>query len=128
MSRLLTIVSFLFLGCNNTTGQFDFEKSLGISSGTLVNSSTPIEATKYVSFHPDRLLRMNAKCTQILRFNLVQKKNYADILTELKNRAALMGNIFVSILGWRENDLRTVLLANDFICRDKMYNIHPHPK
>ena len=42
-------------------------------------------ATKFVSLHADRSLRLNGTCTQVLKLNLVQRKDYKDTITELKN-------------------------------------------
>ena len=96
--------------------------------GAIDNSSYPLEATKFVSFHADRVLRLNRSCTQVLRLNLVQNKDYQDTITELKNRAVIMGGNSVSLVGWREQRSRTILLGNIYICKGKSFHIHPHPQ
>ena len=127
MSRLYLIFCLFLFACNTPEGSFIPESSYSNTSEGLIDLTRPIEATKYVSFHADRTLSRNANCTQIMRFNLIQKKNYADTLTELQNRAALMGGNSVSLIGWKEKGLKTILLSNIFICRSKVYHIHPHP-
>lgn len=96
--------------------------------GTINNSSYPLEATKFVSLHADRALKLNRTCTQVLRLNLVQRKGYQDTLTELKNRAILMGGNSVSIVSWREQGKKTILLGNIYMCKGKSFHIHPHPQ
>ena len=95
--------------------------------GAQNDSSYPFEASKFVSLHPDRSLKFNRTCTQVLRLNLVQRKGYQDTITELKNRAILMGGNSVSLVGWREQGSRTILLSNIYMCKGKSFHIHPHP-
>ena len=96
--------------------------------GTIDDSSYPLEATKFVSLHADRTLKLNRSCTQVLRLNLVQRKGYQDTITELKNRAILMGGNSVSLVSWRELGRKTVLLGNIYMCKGKSFHIHPHPQ
>ena len=95
--------------------------------GLADNSSYPLEATKFVSLHADRSLKLNRSCTQVLRLNLVQRKGYQDTITELKNRAVLMGGNSVSLVSWREKGKITILLGNIYMCKGKTFHIHPHP-
>jgi len=96
--------------------------------GTIDDSSYPLEATKFVSLHADRTLKLNRSCTQVLRLNLVQRKGYQDTITELKNRAILMGGNSVSLVSWRELGRKTILLGNIYMCKGKSFHIHPHPQ
>ena len=96
--------------------------------GTIDKSSYPLESTKFVSLHADRTLKLNRTCTQVLRLNLVQRKGYQDTITELKNRAILMGGNSVSLVSWREQGSRTILLGNIYMCKGKSFHIHPHPQ
>ena len=126
---LLGILLFLS-ACNTLTtlpqqiSVLDENETLGARD----DSSFPIQAAKYVSLHADRSLRLNSTCTQVLRLNLVQKKGYKDTITELKNRAVLMGGNSVSLLSWREQDSRTILLGNIYMCKGKSFHLHPHPQ
>ncbi len=129
MSRYLWSIAFCLLACNTIdTASVPIQVQGAHTSGDLVDLSVPITATKYVSLHADRALRGNNSCTQVLRLNLVQKKDYQDTIIELKNRAVLMGGNSVSLLGWRESGSKTVLLSNIYMCRDKIYHLHPHPQ
>ena len=96
--------------------------------GAIENSSSPLEATKFVSLHADRTLKLNRSCTQVLKLNLVQRKGYQDTITELKNRAILMGGNSVSLVSWREQGKKTILLGNIYMCKGKSFHIHPHPQ
>ena len=96
--------------------------------GRMDDSSYPLEATKFVSLHADRTLKLNRSCTQVLKLNLVQRKGYQDTITELKNRAILMGGNSVSLVSWREQGKKTILLGNIYMCKGKSFHIHPHPQ
>ena len=96
--------------------------------GRMDDSSYPLEATKFVSLHADRTLKLNRSCTQVLKLNLVQRKGYQDTITELKNRAVLMGGNSVSLVSWREQDSRTIILGNIYMCKGKSFHLHPHPQ
>ena len=98
------------------------------TAGVIFDESYSLEGTKFVSLHADRSLRLNRTCTQVLRLNLVQRKGYKDTITELKNRAVLMGGNSVSLIGWREQGFRTILLGNIYMCEGKIFHIHPHPQ
>jgi len=121
----------LFLSACNTVSAPSEQVSLMANQetfGAQNDSSYPFEASKFVSLHPDRSLRLNRNCTQILRLNLVQRKGYQDTITELKNRAILMGGNSVSLVSWRELGRKTVLLGNIYMCKGKSFHIHPHPQ
>ena len=121
---------FGLVACNTiATVPIQIDKSdVSNTTGNIVYVSYPIVASKYVSLHADRSLRLNGSCTQVLRLNLVQSKGYVDTITELKNRAVLMGGNSVSLTSWRELGSKTILLGNIYMCGDKNYHIHPHPK
>ena len=130
MRRFLIGLIFGLAACNttaNTPIQIQ-PSSLSNTTGNIADISYPLSASRYVSLHADRSLRLNRSCTQVLRLNLVQTKGYEDTITELKNRAVLMGGNSVSLMSWREQGSKTVLLGNIYMCRDKNYHIHPHPE
>ena len=124
---LVGIVIF-FSACNTIPGSTAKTAVLDITTGNVDYSSYPLDAAKFVSLHADRSLRLNKTCTQVLRLNLVQRKSYQDTIIELKNRAILMGGNSVSLVGWREESWRTILLGNIFMCKGKSFHIHPHPQ
>ena len=129
MSRFLISIAFWLAACNTVPSvTLPISSADSVSYGGIQDGSIPLSATKYVSLHPDRSLRSNHSCTQVLRINLVQRKKYQDTITELKNRAVLMGGNSVSLLGWRESGSKTILLGNIYMCRQKTYHVHPHPQ
>ncbi len=129
MTRILILVIILLTACNTfETTSTSLQLPASTTSIDITDLSIPIAGAKYVSLHADRSLRVNISCTQIMRLNLVQKKNYQDTIIELKNRAVLMGGNSVSLIGWREAGPKTILLGNIYMCRNKTYHVHPHPE
>ena len=129
--RKYILTTILFLSACNTTlipVQKTVSESDNETVGVINERSFPIEATKFVSLHADRSLRLNGSCTQVLKLNLVQRKDYKDTITELKNRAILMGGNSISLVGWREQAFKTTLLGNIYMCEDKTFHLHPHPR
>ena len=101
MLKKLWLVFVIFLSACNTVSAPGDQISLITNVetfGAQNGNSYPFEASKFVSVHPDRSLKLNRTCTQVLRLNLVQRKGYQDTITELKNRAILMGGNSVSVL------------------------------
>jgi hypothetical protein len=130
LKRFLIGIIFGLAACNTfATAPIQLQPSdVSNTTGNIPDMSYPISAAKYVSLHADRTLRLNRSCTQVLRLNLVQSKGYEDTITELKNRAVLMGGNSVSLVSWRERSSKTILLGNIYMCGDKNYHIHPHPE
>ena len=129
MKIFMVIMAFFLSACNTIPIS---SQSMTIENNTQTigladNSSYPLEATKFVSLHADRSLKLNRSCTQVLRLNLAQRKGYQDTITELKNRAVLMGGNSVSLVSWREQGKITILLGNIYMCKGKTFHIHPHP-
>ena len=130
LKKYLVIIVLVLSACNTTpsiplqTTNIDTNDTIG----KIDDSSYPLESTKFVSLHADRSLRLNRSCTQVLKLNLVQRKGYQDTITELKNRAILMGGNSVSLVGWKEQGSRTILLSNIYMCKGKSFHIHPHPQ
>ena len=126
----LAVVILVFSACNTIPASnsqivgSDNSETVGVVD----NRSYALEATRFVSLHADRSLRLNRTCTQVLRLSLVQTKGYQDTIIELKNRAILMGGNSVSLVGWREQGWRTILLGNIYMCKGKSFHIHPHPE
>ena len=130
MKRFLIGLIFGLAACNTiATAPIQIQPTgLSNTTGDLLDNSYPIYASKYVSLHADRTLRLNRSCAQVLRLNLVQSKGYEDTITELKNRAVLMGGNSVSLMSWRERGSKTILLGNIYMCGNKNHHIHPHPE
>ena len=55
--------------------------------GTTPNETIPLRGFTKVSVHPDKLLKINTNCDLAMRIQIVQSKNYAETIMELKNRA-----------------------------------------
>ena len=129
MKIFVAIMAFFLSACNTIPipSQPMTIENNNQTVGLADNSSYPLEATKFVSLHADRSLKLNRSCTQVLRLNLVQRKGYQDTITELKNRAVLMGGNSVSLVSWREKGKITILLGNIYMCKGKTFHIHPHP-
>ena len=129
MKIFMVIMAFFLSACNTIpiSSQSMTIENNNQTIGLADNSSYPLEATKFVSLHADRSLKLNRSCTQVLRLNLVQRKGYQDTITELKNRAVLMGGNSVSLVSWREKGKITILLGNIYMCKGKTFHIHPHP-
>ena len=130
LKKYLVIIVLVFSACNTTPLMPVQTTNINTNDtiGKIGDNSYPLESTKFVSLHADRSLRLNRSCTQVLKLNLVQRKGYQDTLIELKNRAILMGGNSVSLVGWREQGSRTILLGNIYMCKGKSFHIHPHPQ
>ena len=134
--RLTIFFAVLFLaGCQtvpvnvgmpSVSGQL--EPIVSNSSGVIDDGIMPIDGISNISFHADRILRMDKKCTKMLRLNYASNVNYSEAVIGLKNRALLIGGNAVSIVGWAENSHASGLTGNIYMCEgNKPYHIHPHP-
>ena len=90
-------------------------------------SSFPLRGFSKVSVHPDNLLKMRTSCDLTMRMEIIQSKNYAATILELKNRALLIGGNAVSLSEWRETTGSTYLIGKIYLCETKPYHLHPHP-
>ena len=130
MKKYLISILLIFSACNVISAPSKQIAAIDSNEtiGSIASGSYPLEATKFVSLHADRTLKLNRSCTQVLRLNLVQRKGYQDTITELKNRAVLMGGNSISLVTWREQGSKTILLGNIYMCKGKSFHIHPHPQ
>ena len=97
-------------------------------SGSLPESSYPLRGFSQVSVHPDKLLKMRTSCDLSMRMEIIQAKNYAETILELKNRALMIGGNAVSLSNWKETTSSTYLVGKIYLCETKPYHLHPHPK
>jgi len=95
--------------------------------GSMPESSFPLRGFSKVSVHPDNLLKMRTSCDLTMRMEIIQSKNYAATILELKNRALLIGGNAVSLSEWRETTGSTYLIGKIYLCETKPYHLHPHP-
>ena len=96
-------------------------------SGSLEESSYPLRGFNHVSVHPDKLLKMRTSCDLSMRMEIIQAKNYAETILELKNRALMIGGNAVSLSNWKETTSSTYLVGKIYLCETKPYHLHPHP-
>ena len=96
-------------------------------SGSLAESSYPLRGFSQVSVHPDKLLKMRTSCDLSMRMEIIQSKNYAETILELKNRALMIGGNAVSLSNWKETTSSTYLVGKIYLCETKPYHLHPHP-
>ena len=96
-------------------------------SGSLEESSYPLRGFNHVSVHPDKLLKMRTSCDLSMRMEIIQSKNYAETILELKNRALMIGGNAVSLSNWKETTSSTYLVGKIYLCETKPYHLHPHP-
>ena len=96
-------------------------------SGSLGESSYPLRGFSQVSVHPDKLLKMRTSCDLSMRMEIIQAKNYAETILELKNRALMIGGNAVSLSNWKETTSSTYLVGKIYLCETKPYHLHPHP-
>ena len=80
-----------------------------------------------MSVHPDKLLKINTNCDLAMRIEIVQSKNYAETIMELKNRALLIGGNAISLSKMTESTSATYLIGKIYLCSVKPYHLHPHP-
>ncbi len=95
--------------------------------GSMPESSYPLRGFSKVSVHPDKVLKMRTNCDLSMSIEIVQAKNYAETILELKNRALIIGGNAVSLSQLRETTSATYLEGKIYLCKTKPYHLHPHP-
>ena len=121
IKKVLCLAYLTILVSCNGIGQ-----SLSVS-GSLEESSYPLRGFNHVSVHPDKLLKMRTSCDLSMRMEIIQAKNYAETILELKNRALMIGGNAVSLSNWKETTSSTYLVGKIYLCETKPYHLHPHP-
>merc|ERR1712031_67643 len=105
MRIVVLIVFYLFsTACQGTNPYGLTTASVGESvvssaTGQAGNGITPVKGIKYVSLHPDRLLRDERNCTEVIKLSYAANINYSEAIIALRNRALLVGGNAVSIIG-----------------------------
>ena len=121
IKKILFLTYLTILVSCNSIGQ-----NLSVS-GSLSESSYPLRGFSQVSVHPDKLLKMRTSCDLSMRLEIIQAKNYAETILELKNRALMIGGNAVSLSNWKETTSSTYLVGKIYLCETKPYHLHPHP-
>ena len=129
--RLLVIflIGFFISGCQGTNPYGLTTASLGdkvVSQavGAAGEGVTPVRGIKYVSLHPDRLLRDEKTCVQVIKLSYASNINYSEAIIGLRNRALLVGGNAISIVGWAESASSSGLVGKIYLCKKKPFHIH----
>ena len=85
---------------------------------------TPVRGIKYVSLHPERLLRDERSCTEVIKLSYASNINYSEALIGLRNRALMVGGNAISIIGWAETSTSSGLVGKVYLCKKKPFHIH----
>ncbi len=129
--RLLVLffIGLFISGCQGTnpygiTTASLGEKVVSQASGVAGEGVSPVKGIKYVSLHPDRLLRDERTCTQVIKLSYASNINYSEAIIGLRNRALLVGGNAISIIGWAESASSSGLVGKIYLCKKKPFHIH----
>ena len=126
---LLSFIGLLMVGCQGTnpyglTTASIGEKVVSSAKGEAGSGVSPVKGIKYVSLHPDRLLRDERTCTQVIKLSYASNINYSEAIIGLRNRALLAGGNSISIVGWAESASSSGLVGQIYLCKKKPFHIH----
>ena len=126
---VLFLIGLFISGCQGTnpyglTTASLGEKVVSHSTGAAGEGVTPVKGIKYVSLHPDRLLRDEKTCTQVIKLSYASNINYSEAIIGLRNRALLVGGNAISIVGWAESASSSGLVGKIYLCKKKPFHIH----
>ena len=130
MRIVILIVFCLFLTACQGTSPYglttaSIEESVVSSAiGQAGTGVTPVRGIKYVSLHPDRLLRDEKTCTKVIKLSYASNINYSEAIIGLRNRALLAGGNAISIIGWAESSTSSGLVGKIYLCKKKPFHIH----
>ena len=127
--EVLTTYKLLLSACQGTNPYGLTTASLGetvvsSASGQAGTGVTPIKGIKYVSLHPDRLLRDERSCTEVIKLSYASNINYSEAIIGLRNRALVVGGNAISIIGWAESRTSSGLVGKIYLCKKKPFHIH----
>ena len=129
--RILVLIVFglILTACQGTNPYGLTTASIGESvvssaTGQAGTGVTPVKGIKYVSLHPDRLLRDERSCTEVIKLSYASNINYSEAIIGLRNRALLVGGNAISIIGWAESSTSSGLVGKIYLCKKKPFNIH----
>ena len=129
--RILVLIVFglILTACQGTnpyglTAASVGESVVSSATGQAGTGVTPVKGIKYVSLHPDRLLRDERSCTEIIKLSYATNINYSEAIIGLRNRALLMGGNAISIIGWAESATSSGLVGKIYLCKKKPFHIH----
>ena len=129
--RILVLIVFglILTACQGTNPYGLTTASIGESvvlsaTGQAGTGVTPVKGIKYVSLHPDRLLRDERSCTEVIKLSYASNINYSEAIIGLRNRALLVGGNAISIIGWAESATSSGLVGKIYLCKKKPFHIH----
>ena len=126
---VLFLIGLFISGCQGTnpyglTTASLGEKVVSQATGAAGEGVTPVKGIKYVSLHPDRLLRDEKTCVQVIKLSYASNINYSEAIIGLRNRALLVGGNAISIVGWAESASSSGLVGKIYLCRKKPFHLH----
>ena len=130
MRIVILIVFCLFLTACQGTSPYGLttasikESVFTSATGQAGTGVTPVRGIKYVSLHPDRLLRDEKTCTEVIKLSYASNINYSEAIIGLRNRALLAGGNAISIIGWAESSTSSGLVGKIYLCKKKPFHIH----
>ena len=130
MRILVLIVLGLFLTACQGTNPYGLttasmgEEVVTSASGQAGTGITPIKGMKNVSLHPERLLRDERSCTEMIKLSYASNIKYDDAIIGMRNRALLIGGNAISIVGWAESTTSSGLVGKIYLCQKKPFHIH----
>jgi hypothetical protein len=129
--RIVVLIGFyLFLMACQGTNPYGLttasieESVVSSATGQAGTGVTPVRGIKYVSLHPDRLLRDEKTCTKVIKLSYASNINYSEAIIGLRNRALLAGGNAISIIGWAESSTSSGLVGKIYLCKKKPFHIH----
>ena len=130
MRIIVLIVFYLFLTACQGTNPYGLttasieESVVSSATGQAGTGVTPVRGIKYVSLHPDRLLRDEKTCTKVIKLSYAANINYSEAIIGLRNRALLVGGNAISVIGWAESATSSGLVGKIYLCKKKPFHIH----
>ena len=129
--RIVVLIGiYLFLTACQGTNPYGLtaasieESVVSSATGQAGTGVTPVRGIKYVSLHPDRLLRDEKTCTEVIKLSYASNINYSEAIIGLRNRALLAGGNAISIIGWAESATSSGLVGKIYLCKKKPFHIH----
>ena len=129
--RIVILIGFyLFLTACQGTNPYGLttasieESVVSSATGQAGTGVTPVRGIKYVSLHPDRLLRDEKTCTEVIKLSYAANINYSEAIIGLRNRALLVGGNAISVIGWAESATSSGLVGKIYLCKKKPFHIH----
>ena len=130
MRIVILIVFGLFLTACQGTNPYGLTTSSSgkpvvfSATGQAGTEVSPVRGIKYVSLHPDILLRDERSCTEVIKLSYASNINYSEAIIGLRNRALLAGGNAISIIGWAESATSSGLVGKIYLCKRKPFHIH----